>query len=258
MTAQMRLTADTIFTVAKSGGGDFNDIPDAVHHVCFNVDCAGYKVCIQVAPGTYTNPVQLFDVLGVDKGGWEQKKVLLRGDPDNLGTVKLTVNNVPGAIWTVNCTTGWFIEGFEISNPLGSCINSHAAGSIVYCGKNLYSDCGQGHLHSTYGAFLELCDDYQIAGNALYHFVATQGGRIVGTGKNATIIGQPTFSQSFLYCTDFSYVLMNGHTWTGTANGTKYRVGNGGFTNTGGKGINYFPGSIAGISNYGNFPGWYI
>jgi hypothetical protein len=254
------LDADTTVTVAQDGSGQFCAIQDAVNYCRDNIDACGHKLVIQVAPGTYTDPVELFDVPGVRPGAYNTRHLAIRGDVLNPGNVQIACNSGGGAFNSINCKCGWVVEGFTISNPSGGAIDSHA-GSHVYAGTNRYGACGTFHLIAGYKSFLEVVGPYEIVGGAQYHWAATQQSQIVGTGHPVTLTGNPYFSAFFAYATQHSLLVPNGIVWSGPARGIRFQVDCGAGIAAGialPGGYNYFPGNVAGtIVPNGPPPGWY-
>lgn len=268
--SRISLHCDTTINVNCLGGADFLNIPEAVAYCRDELDAAGYKLVIQVAPGTYPDPVELFDVPGVRPGAYNTRHLCIRGDLNNPSNVKIAMNRPGGAFNTINCKCGWVIEGFEISNPGGTGVDSHA-NSHVYVGKNTFLQCGMAHLMAGWGGFLEIVGDHLIAGGAQYHLAATQGSRILYSPPGiTTLTGNPTFSQGFCLSED-SRVYFNSRWILGSATGYRWRAGLGGGIicgltpnnpayplPNGGTNPNYLPGTQPGISYTPDWPGKYI
>jgi hypothetical protein len=61
-----------------------------------------------------------------------------------------------------------------------------------------------------------------------------------------TIVGTPAYGAAFVQCDGLSHVQLFNTTFSGSATGKRYSASGNSFINTGGGGVNYFPGNVAG------------
>ena len=96
---------------------------------------------------------------------------------------------------------------------------------------------------------------YQITGGSVTHAQAAQQGYIEMSSNpdrpvHVTLTGNPNFSGAFVMAGDGGIYAAN-NTFAGSATGPRYDAHLNGVILTNNKGVNYFPGSVAGSTSTG-------
>lgn len=259
-----RLTADTTFYVDGTLGSDANNgltpgagawqtIQKGIDSICNNYDLVRKNVVLQVADGTYTQPLSLYNVTGWGTIGGHSE-LILRGNLTTPGNCVISVVN-SNCFSSVGLTTPWRIEGFRMI-ATGAPGNAVACdgGSFVYVGKNEFGACTEAHMSASFFSFLELVDSYAIVGGAKYHFVAFTSALVDAALSTVTLTGTPNFSQVFAAAFVGSAIEAETMTFVGGATGARYVATANATINVGGTGVNYFPGNAVGsVSNGGQY-----
>lgn len=161
--ARKALTADRTYYVRTNGsdandglsntaGGAFLTIQRAVDAVCDGLDCAGHSVVIQVADGTYTDVIELREVIGlpaVDSGGVTNRFVTLRGNPATPANVVINVADpLAGAVFFSGPNSQWLLDGLKIltNGSYGDCINMGNGGGLRIGALEIGPAIGGGYL----------------------------------------------------------------------------------------------------------------
>jgi hypothetical protein len=109
-------------------------------------------------------------------------------------------------------------------------------------------------MDCNFGGYLNCNGNYSISGSAPTHFSLSQAGNLNydGTGGGYTITitlsGTPNFSTCFAFCLSTASMVFTGTTFVGGATGTRFLCQYGAFIDTNGAGVNFFPGSVAGVT----------
>lgn len=222
-------------------GGAFLTIQKAIN-VAASLDFNGFNVTIHVGAGTYAGAVSFSGpFVGTGSNGLLQ----LTGDTTTPSNVILS-----GGIGVTNgCIV--YLGGFKMT----SLVFCSSCGVLNINGQMGYGAVGGQHMLVTYGGSVNISANYTISGNATIHWLVKQAGRITAVGITITFSGTITFSSLFAYASQGGGILeVNGITWVGTFTGQRFNAELCGGIITGGGGINYFPGTVAGTTTS---PGWY-
>lgn len=258
--ARERLTADRTYFVLKTGsdsntgllntaGGAFLTIQKAVNVCRADIDAAGLKVKVKVGPGTWTEAVQLFPVLGVHPGGWATSELLLEGDtttPSNC----LWQTTGGNCITSVGCHIQWRIQGFKFSTiTSGKCIVADL-GSNIALGFNEFGACASIHTQCLNRSSLEFVENYTINGSAAagYHWYADELSQYIFQPLAVTLVGTPAFA-GFAASQHHSSISCAAVSFSGSATGPRYFVYTMGMIDTSGGGANFLPGNVAGTNS---------
>jgi len=144
----------------------------------------------------------------------------------------------------------------DVYTPLGRGISA-SFGAIVYIRGIHFGPCGHSHIESNDGGYVHnLGLDYYIYGDAQYHWVAAANGSITVLDGQVYNEELGTSIGTFAYCADGAIINCTGAIFNGgyAIGGQKYNVSYGAIIATGGAGVNYFPGTVAGV----NTSGYYI
>ena len=248
-----KLTANRTYYVRKDGnnantgladnaGGAFLTIQKAVDVVCGTLDQDIYDVTIQVRVGTYNETVTLKNYIGGSALNGNQ----VLGDlttPANVLVQGATSNNA----FTINgCNRNWEIKGFRVVTVTSGAGIRVTNGSKVFLDKIDFGACVSGHVNASNGCYVELYGTFFITGNAAHHIRADGNCGIYNGFSAYTISGSPAFSNAFMVLTQGSVSSSQGTTYSGAATGSRYKIESGAHCETGGAGINFFPGNAAG------------
>jgi hypothetical protein len=251
-----RLTANRTYYVRTDGNDSNSGLVDsaagafltiqAAVNAYQSLDCNGYNVTIQVAAGTYTNPVSITFRLGAGN-------LYLLGDlttPSNVvlstTTTSITVGgHPPGSLV--------YIRGFKLQS-------SNESAMLAYCGSNVSignldfgpASAGFG-VYVSAGAFVRPVANYTISGSCQAHILAARGGGVMNPGSaiTVTLTGTPNFGQAFAVATEASVARIYNITFSGSATGKRYEATLNGVLNVAGNGTNYLPGNSAGTTATG-------
>lgn len=212
-------------------------------------DLSIYQATVQVSDGVFTAGFSL-------SAAWiGALPVILQGN-----------TTVPSNCF-VNCPTGdaFFAEGdasitvlgFKISCAAGRGLYASRGGTLRITG---IMDMG---VFSTANHFQVLCIDggriqwsgtgHRITGGATSAYsISGAGASIRGQGfGTVTIFGNPTFTGYFINCNTVASSILNGNTYFGGVVATRFNVSANAVINVAGAGINYFPGTTAGVQPSG-------
>jgi len=94
----------------------------------------------------------------------------------------------------------------------------------------------------------------KVVSNFGYLFYASNNGVITcQNGSSVTMAGGPAFSTATVAAVNGARISAGGASWSGVASGTRYLATNGAGIDTNGGGVNYIPGSTAGVSTTGYY-----
>lgn len=157
--------------------------------------------------------------------------------------------------------------GFTVTTASGVPVQLAASGTGVdqgYCllaadnAQIFFNNINFGYAQqSQVFAFVEgavkINGNYTISGNSPIHWNASNGTiqSVTITNPNVvTLIGPPGYSTCFANCTNAGRMLISPSTTTfnGTATGQRFNVSDVSIISTGGAGLEYFPGGVAGVA----------
>lgn len=203
-----------------------------------------YIPVIQLADGTYSETVDLPEIISNNTS----VRAYLRGNLTTPANVVISSNNANGTI-NARGSQGWQVEGFKVTNSVGSGIHARHNASLNY-GKMVFGTCAQAHVVATTGAFVAAVDNYSIDAGAAQHFYSQLTGIVSAQSRTITITNTPAFSSAFAESTFNGTVWSQGCTFVGGVTGKRYNATlNASIYTT--AGATYFPGSVAGTLSTG-------
>lgn len=258
---RIKLTANLNLYVATTGndttnsgltsGSPFASLQKAWDTLVKTYDLNGFNVVINVANGTYTSGVI---VNGTLLGQGAQNTVTFLGNPASPASCIITTTNA-------HCFyvggTPINISGFSMGATgtyLGNaaCAVVASIGLATITGGCVFRACSGYHMWAAQQAVIGVTAAYTISGGAINHILCSAGSFLGGnTPVTITLTGTPAFSGAFIQSGTVSSAAAIGWTFSGAATGTRYNVNSNSVINTNGGGINYFPGSIAGVVSSG-------
>lgn len=259
---RVRLSADTTFYVHTSGtdsltkglstgAGAFRTIQYAVNFVRDWVDANSYKIVVQVADGTWSEAVVLYDVMGLDHGGYLQRQLCIRGNVASPSSC--VINSGVPCFKSINSQAGWVIEGFRMTGLGGVQADGN---SFIYIGANQFQTT-QYHVSATYRSIIEFVAGSSIGFSCGFPWLADfQSHIIVVSGSTFTLYNPaPAWANAFAYARHGSVIAAAGAVFSGmgAATGQRYFAAEGSAIDSGGGGANFFPGSVAGTSATGYY-----
>lgn len=136
------------------------------------------------------------------------------------------------------------ISGLELRGNIGLLSQR---GSRIYISTAVrFGACAAYHMYANSGQIV-VFGGYTISGNAAAHLNSDAGGSITSAGLAISLIGVPAFSSAYAIAGGVgSAIIGYSCTFTGTATGSRYSVGQGALINSNGGGTSYFPGNAAG------------
>jgi hypothetical protein len=243
------LTATTTFYV-RTGGSDatgdgsantdakaFATPRGAYDYLCENVDCAGHRVIIQMAAGTYSEVLQTIPNASggtvtqvIYIGAWPTgaSSITFRGDT----TTPTNVTWAGAGIWINNFGyfrfEGIYFDGLDGIGGSEKAVFCNASGANIVMGANNYGTFGSSHFHIYGPNILKLFDDYTISGSANRH-IWLEGGCAALDWESSTITltGTPAFghaSGAFIMVEKNCSAFVLDIVFSGSATGKRYFI----------------------------------
>lgn len=258
-----RLTADRTYFVRTDGNdsnngltntaaGAFRTIQKAVAIVSSSLDLNNRGVTIQLADGTYSETVQLLSYVG--RGSQGHTTPVILGNASTPSNV--VIDGVAGTFAVVGVETGgfeWGLKNLKLQCSGGTAIDADV-GSWIWI-DNVVFGSSVNHINAA-GGVIEVISSYSIVGNFTNHILVQNQGRLLFVQTiTITIIGTPAMAGYFTYIVSNALA-----SWPflltfsgGVSGGIKFLIQTGGGSDTGGNGMNYFPGATGGTVTS---PGW--
>lgn len=243
-------TGDSTFNIATTGsnatgdgspGNPWATPQHAIDVLCSSFDFANYTATIQLADGIYSGGVT---IVGPLVGQFGARKLILQGNMVSPGNVAINMSS--GSAFNVAAAGGLYVQGIIITGNYSYGMYASGGGVILFGDLQFAGNCSGAHRYAdTYGIIMALAN-YSIAGNAGSHYLAVTGGVMEDGTINTTLFGTPAFT-TFAASIN-GMIAISGTTFIGPAAGQKYNTNQFGVINTGGQGINYFPGNTPGSS----------
>lgn len=241
------LTSARTYWVSTSGsdsnngltsGTPFLTIQHAVDAVA-TLDISGYVITIQVADGTYSESVQLKNVIGASNNS----QLYLIGNDTTPSNV--VISGYATGIQANNITSIWRVSGFKIS---ASSISIASISSSIYFKNIVFHTASFSHLFAAEFGLVRCYGNYFISGNSAYHLFSDSMGVVNINQFTITFLNNITFtvfaiSQQLSYLTAFSCTFSLG---IYSVVGSRYSALLNSAIFTNGGGANYFPGNSAG------------
>jgi hypothetical protein len=220
----------------------------------------GVTITISVANGTYSAATVIAGVQSgstVSGSSWQTPLIITGGASAILTSANqaATVSIGPNAMVKI---TG----GITISAS-GTTGNRHgvavASGGVFEQGNVTWGTCVGDHVNLSNKAMMIHGSNYTISGGAARHINAAFNSLVLSTGLTVTLSGTPAFTAAFIESADTSMVLYSGHTFTGSATGTRFLVQRGAYLRTGTQSLTYLPGTLAGtVATGGSYESLYV
>jgi hypothetical protein len=218
-------------------------------------DYAGFQVTCQMADGTYHGSLE---AAGVSIGATQTGAFIVRGNVSNNAAVVLNVtgDNALTAYASASFTVQHLTVMSTTSGGEGGAGIAATYGGVVIIGPGVvFGACSGNHMYATAGGSIIATAGYTISAGAQAHAEASTGGYIElseegGPTYAITLTGTPNFSNAFAIAYMGNLASSN-NTFSGAATGPKYLAELNGVIFTGGKSVNYFPGSVAGTTSTG-------
>lgn len=217
------LLADTTYYVATTGSDTTGDgsvgnpwaTPQfAYDYLCANLDFGGYTVTVQVADGTYSAGVYLFQPW---TGGGQ---VIFSGNTTTPSNVH--INGEPFFTNFVTLPGIVTVKGFKTSNSYYGLYNDGPGvfyGGELEFGSTMFSQI----TADVSGANIVCYTDRTISGGSGAHILCQAGSNMIFSGS-VTVTGTPNFSTAFVDCENGGVVAANDTGYFGAATGVRFRV----------------------------------
>lgn len=239
-------------------GTAYRTIQYATNRILFKADLNGFTVTIKLMPGIH----QPFSHIGSPSGQLGSGNFIYEGDVNTPGNVIISGAPPPGngcAVFVGGAQA--HIRGVKFQMLTGSdyaCGSVYAVQSAVFPYFCDFGDMGVGtHITANYGSLVGVWGPYTISGGAANHWDAGEGvifcpGRLDGGFTGApfavTVLNNPTFSNAFARAQIGAKIQTSAALtgFSGGAQGTKFLCGSQSFINVFGRGVGFFPGTVAG------------
>lgn len=266
-TTRPRLTTGLNLYVNPSTGNDNNPATtpttacqtiQGAWNALTRYDLNGHQAVINLAGGTYPTGLA---VAGQLVG--QTQPVVISGITNSPASVIVnsssTQVNTFSAQQNASMIVQWMTINSSGTGQGGDCLAAQNGGLIGF-GNVVFGPAVTNHIIAGQGGNVICTGSYQISGAAGSSHLATLPGGYIQYDANAgaaftvTLTNSPGFS---IFATCYGgYMVFYNTSWSGSANGQKFKVAFGGYINTNGQGANYFPGSTAGGSDP-TYPGFY-
>jgi hypothetical protein len=222
----------------------------AVAQMVAALDFGGQAVLLQAVAGhaAFTTKLHITPWVGggafiYDGGGGSiavtvDKAILIDGGP------------LPGPFTYQNVTLSATFGSADPNSGRGVDILS---ASTIHQGAGVtFGACGGHQIFVGTGGFLNIDADYSITGGGVTHWNVGNAGLIfIQNPHTITLTGTPAYTGSFASAVLGGTLFVGGQTFSGAATGQRFNASLNGIIATGGGGINYFPGNVAGTTSTG-------
>ena len=261
LTNHLNLYVATTGNDANPGtaGAPFRHIQHAIDYIYKELDLNGFGVWINLAAGTYTEALSLTG-RPVGSPAWWATPINIVGNPADPASVHITMSDVNYNIVFVGAGGGLHLSGVKLSHS--AAIGTSPANLIyaalsgwIYVSDVEFGASPSAHILCHQARVESLGTDwtrtsvspYKISGGAVYHAHCHDGGLVYLHGTTVTFVGTPNFTSDLVYSSAAGRIDAANMTFVGSFTGRRFYSGPGGFIQTNGAGVNYFPGSIAGV-----------
>ena len=227
---------------AGSGLGQASDafasLPRALA-AALSLDSGGHDITIEIASGIYGLAETLRIGTGLTGGG----KLILQGnsaDPD-AATIEATDS-------VIEVSSGYLLlRGVRLQNSstVKAVVTVATQGEVIL-DQVAFGPAG-GHLNVA-GGRVALAGGYAIKGSAAYHLRVSEGGLYDGSAQPVVLQDTPSFSDTYITCSEGGVARVTGQGFTGNAAGKRFDLSTNGIISAGG---NILPGDTAGTTQTG-------
>jgi len=214
--------------------------------IAATLDLAGFKVTIQIADGTYTDPIALPNVAGFAKVG----DLVIQGN--NAAPANVVISTTSSDAFNADgISVVWDIKDLKIATTTsGNAINARA-GAKVRIGNLDFGTSAYAHMAAFGpGSTITILSNYAVSGGGSTHIQAYYGSQIVEQFFTISISNSPGFSLAWADLEVIGLAQLHSRSFTNgsTVTGKKFITTNGSvlFTN-GSNPASYFPGNAAGV-----------
>jgi len=223
-----------------TSGAAFATIQKAIDTAA-NLDTGIHDVTIQIAPGTYTAPVNLKPLSGAGR-------CHIVGNEANPSSVIISLAS--GTCFNADSVYSiYHLRGMHLQTAAGGYGIKATGHSKIYYRSMNFGACTNGHIYAENGGSIEADGDYSISGGGAYHWLVSAG-TIQVVGRTITLTGTPVFgsagSQAFASGLRTGAIITINNTFSGSAMGRRYLASGNGLIDTNGAGASALPGSAAG------------
>ena len=245
------LTAPRTYHVDGTSGDDGNDglssvaafatIQKAVD-VAASLDLGIHDLTIEVAAGTYAEPVELKSLVGAGN-------VILLGDETTPGNVVISVASGT-AVGPAGAIVGtWRLRGFRLATAgTGGdsvALRSTGAGSAIYFRNIEFGPAGGAHINAERMGLIEAEGDYAIIAGADRHWWASNQGLVSVVSRSVTLSGTPSFATAFAFANVAGLITCAANSYSGSATGKRFDARENSTIRSAGATL---PGNVAGTS----------
>ncbi|MFG1414055.1 phage tail protein [Xanthobacter sp. VTT E-85241] len=243
---RIKLTGDATVYVSNAGSDSTGDgsaahpwatIEHAYNQVRRLYDTAGYQVTISCAPGTYA-------------GG------TLTGPLPGLGMVYILGSGSSPSdvvIGPLSVQTGAYVRFDRVRHSAPTSAGVSAYSSNVYFMDVDFGPCLYSQVQAYGGSFVLFQSGYRISSGGQNHIYASGRSYISYATPGpipVAITGTPSFTDQFAWADSMSTITAMSAVFSGASTGKRHTIDQNSLCVTGGGGVNFFPGSVAGaVSN---------
>lgn len=258
---RVRLTAPLTLYIDSVNGNDNNTgaagspwktIARGIYFIVNQVDQGGQQVTLQLAAGTY-DPVWV--------AAPQVGQIVVNGDRLNPRAYLIKNTNGPAVVAVSGIRLhlqGISVEavGVDTDYTIWGVGFQAVQSSVITFMDVAFGACSHSHIWCSSAAYNSIADEglsYTIYGSAQMHLAGASGGIVNIARAHVTIQNNPNFSQGFAYAAECGIVQVWNATFTGAATGRRFAVYGTSTINSNGAGINFLPGTIAGIADTGSY-----
>jgi hypothetical protein len=260
-TGRIRLGSNLTVFVATTGndnntgltaGSPFLTPQRAWNYIAANFDLNGFTATIQLANGTYSAANSILSVNAPVFGALGPGNVILNGNAGSPASVVLSSSGGVSVVFASNSAIQ--VQNLKVQHTTGHGLLAAPQGEIDFT-NIIFGAVGTAsafHVTSNGGGICRAIGNYSITGGGSGHMFADGSGAYIQiAGRTVTITGAPVIQDG--YAVAFACGLIDGFscTFVGTVTGRKFDITANGVVNANAAGINYFPGSTAGVTASG-------
>ena len=231
--------SDSNTGLVDSAGGAWLTLQKAADEIA-KIDFNGFTATVNIGAGTYTGGC----VVPVTVGQKGSANFIFRG-------VAGTIISTAGACFTVGPNAMVTLDDMDLRSSGGNGISAAGTGCVVAISAGMIFGAIAGTaIFADTSAQVLANVAYTVNGAQFFHWWARNGATISADFAAITFTGTPAITY-FAESQQCGVILSASITWSGTFTGTRYSVDSNSVQNTGGGGVNYYPGSIAGATSTG-------